>query len=344
MEKRTIELIAISILSILAAFTIISGIEYFLTFRSLLISYDNAVNTIVKHMASTSASVLKNRNNSSSHIINSTEFYTIYFSLNSSEVNTALQQMNTLVNGLPPLSLFIFLTLVFFALYLIAFFRWLCNQIRSLFRIIFSIILFVLSLITFTVLISSGVAFISTSPSALLALAYSLARLTIPSSLVASIPESLIFGIDLALILVTFLSERTSRHAKNSLRKIENLISKAKKDIKLILRLKCLPEVESAISLSYILDRLLDILSTLIRIFVVIILAFSISLSILAYFNEVFLVLDMIFFVNSVQLLALLALLSLSIDTILYFYLRVFELLVDRFQKRSKKKDTEGGN
>ena len=186
----------------------------------------------------------------------------------------------------------------------------------------------------------SGLTFLSPRYGIALALTYSIEHLNIPFGLVTSIPETLIFGLDLTLFLVYFLSERISKFEENLITKINAIISMTKKEEKnngnaleqrkeKDNRIGCINEIQDILAISNIFDGFIDILSLLIKLIIVIVLPFSIGMSILAYFNEAFLSLDMVFFVNSILSLVLFGLLILGIDFVLYLYLKALRFFVD---------------
>ena len=323
MRGKPEELIAVLVLSALAIATMFFGIEYILIFHSILVSYGNSVSSIIKYMGSVFTHELKS-SNTSTYTVNTTKFYVIYFSLNDSEINSALNQTAILLSRLNNLSSYMIFTIISYVAYLFSFFIGLCDLItRPLIKKLFGVVLFILSffiLFTFGIV---GLIVVLTFPSVILTLLYSLSPIRVPFDVMNYMPEILIFGLDLAMFLVVFISEYESKISENFMEKIKTYNPKQNKEI----RTTCQSTIKYFVSAALVLDTIRDTISIIIKIYVIVGLILSISVSILAYYNEAFLALDTILSVSAISFLVSFASTNLGLDVVLYFYVKVIEMI-----------------
>lgn len=326
--------IASGVLIFLAMCSVISSIEYILTFESAMNNYVSATSIVITHVTSlTSNSTSRMKNSITEH--NLTDFYALYISQNRSELDLASQHIENLIDKLNALSNDMILTISFLAGYLILFYGGLCKPIRR--QSLASWFAFGLSLWVVAVIASSSSAFSSTGKAVLMITLYSLTHSIIPSGVAVSLPEILVFALDLTLFLIVFLSEYMFKFSENLKERIDNLL-KAKKGVVI----ECPRVAEHSIVVAQYLDIVIYFFSMLVKILTVIILALSVSLSILAYYNEAFLILGIQFIFGATKILVGFVLLNLGLDLTLYLYFKAMDvsnILPKILEKFSNKKE-----
>ena len=325
MKMRAEELIVILVLSVLTVAALLCGIEYLLTFHSLVTSYGNVTNTVFKFLGSIFVSELK-KSNTSSYAANASKFYKIYFSLNGSEMVVALNQIiaiETELNNLSKYALFTILSSIF---YLFLYFGGLCDKIsRKLAKTVFGTILLILHIVIVPSIFGfSGLIVVVTIPDVLSTLLYSLTNLGIPLGVIVSIPEVLVFGLDLTMFLVLLISEYAYKISDNLTEKIKAFIFNQDKMNRSYIS-GCIGQTKSISSMAYLFNIINDTLSILIKILVIITLGLSISISILAYYNMAFLAFDVILSISAISILISFASGSLGLDMMLYFFEKALE-------------------
>lgn len=325
MKMRAEELIAILVLSVLTVVALLCGIEYLLTFHSLITSYGNVTNTVFKFLGPIFVSELK-KSNTSSYATNASKFYEIYFSLNGSEMAVALNQINAIEIELNNLSRYALGSILFSIFYLFLYFGGLCDKIsRKLTKTVFGTILFILNIIIVPSISGfSGLIVVAAIPDVFSTLLYSQTNLGIPLGVIVSIPEILIFGLDLTMLLVLLISEYAYKISENLTKKIETFISNHDMINRDYIS-GCIGQTKYISSIAYLFNILNDTLSILIKILVIITLGLSISISILAYYNIAFLAFDVILFISAISILISFTSGSLGLDMVLYFLGKALE-------------------
>lgn len=300
------------------AVSVFSSIEYIWAFESAMSDYVSATSIVITHVTNLASNATSGTNIDTTEY-NLTKFYALYFSLNRSELDLASQHIKNLIDKLNTLSHDLTFSISFLAIYLIFFYGGLCKPIRR--QLLASWLALGLSLWVAAVIASSSSVFSSITPVVFVITLYSLTHLIIPSSVTASLPEILVFTLDLTLFLIVFLSEYMFKFSENLKERIDNLL-KAKKGVVV----DCPRVAEHAIIVTQYLDIVIYFISTLTKIMTVIILVFSISLSILAYYNEVFLALATQFIFGATELLVGFVLVNLGLDLTLYLYFKAMDV------------------
>lgn len=325
MIRITGELIAILILSAFAIATIFCGIQYILTFYSLLVSYDKSVVSVLKYLGLVFAHELKS-NYTSSYTFNTTKFYVIYFSLNASEMDNTLNHANTLLTRLNDLTPYVIFIILFYVFYLLFYFVIPCDLIRHpLAKRIFEYASYFLGLFIVLIFGSSSAITVIMVQDVFLSLSYSLIHLEIPLNVIVSIPEILIFGLDLAMFLVVFISEYAYKVSENLAEKIKAFISDQNRNYTRRVS-SCINSVKFIPVLAYLSNIFNDAMSILIKIYAIIGLTLTIGMSLLAYYNEAFLVLDIFLSISSISILVSFASVNISLNLLLYFYAKILEM------------------
>ncbi|BAB67043.1 hypothetical protein [Sulfurisphaera tokodaii] len=285
------------------AIIIIALVVYgFILYFSSASIYSNTEKLIFSYIFSPLNKTLKNLNSAETFTANYTVFNIIYYNASEEELDNTIYNVSMLVGDLEYILLDLLAIIGLYAIYIFLFFRSFNNNIkREIIRGIYGIIIpCILYIPILFITITNAILFlVSIIGPLLLTLLNGLAHF-LPLDYASSIVDALIFGLDISLVVIWILIERIS---DNELARIKDPSDK--------IELKFF-------KMSKILEFINNLLVTIVKVSIVILLAFSVSISILAYYNIAFLVEDILFIAKIMEFLICIASLSLILDIIIY--------------------------
>ncbi|WP_390530188.1 hypothetical protein [Sulfurisphaera ohwakuensis] len=276
------------------------AVHYLIFYISSFHSYGNTVKLISSYMSPQLNKILNKVNNTKTYAVNYTAFNIIYYNTSEDELITVINNVSMLAKHIKCTLYDLLGMIVFYAIYIFFFFKFTYKKIPERYKKIFSVYIpLILALLISIMTASIGYFFIAIIDPILITIFDTLAHL-IPLAYAPSIVDTLVFSLDISLVVIGFLIERVFDSERGEI--------KGSSD-----------EFEHTFPIFNELMQFMANLSILVtKISIVIIIAFSISMSILAYYNIAFLVEYMLFIFSIIRFPIEFALFSLILNTIVY--------------------------
>ncbi|QIW24523.1 hypothetical protein EWF20_10490 [Sulfolobus sp. S-194] len=281
-------------------------IFYFYCLKSLIGTYGYLQNSILKYIL---PQLAKLNNNTNLLAVNNTTFQIIYYNASEEELFTVIKNTNTLMHKVALASLSLIVTIVFYVLYIFLFYRYFYNKkinnINRILNFVYYVIIPIFIELAISFATSLLAAMFNSSLYPILLTFISVMMRLIPINSTYSLIDSLIFGLDIFLFVIGFLIEHISDHQLET-----NYDFKGIKGIFLDYNNKFLKLIN-------------DIIVLLIKILIILGFVFSIIISFSAYYNIAFLLEDLLFIINFMQIVSILALFSFSLDFLISLSFRI---------------------